>query len=76
MQVTIDIPEQTYREFEAQASAEKTSVNELLADRLRKSAGLAMPSSRMADRYPLIQAQQPGSIAAERIADFDLFDPS
>ena len=76
MQVTIDIPEQTYKALEALASAEKTSVDELLLDQVRKSAGIPMTPERLADRYPLIQSQHPGSIDPARIAEFDLFDPS
>ena len=76
MQVTIDIPEQAYQEFEAQASAEKTSVNEIMADRLRKAAGLPMSASRMINRYPLIESAHPDSIDPAKIAEFDFFDPS
>ncbi len=76
MQVTIDIPKAAYHQLEAQASAEKTSVTELLADRLRKAAGLPMPISRMADRYPLIQSKHPDSINPTTISEFDVLGPS
>jgi hypothetical protein len=62
--------------LEAQASAEKTSVTELVADRVRKAAGLPMPISRITNRYPLIQAKHPDSINPTTIAEFDVFDPS
>lgn len=55
MQVTIDIPEQTYRQLEAQASAERTPLEELLLDRLRKSAGIPMQLPVKGRLGPLVE---------------------
>jgi hypothetical protein len=76
MQVTIDIPEPTYRQLEAIAAEQNTSVDMVVVDRLRKAEGIPFTADELRNRYPLIQSKHPNSITVEQVAEFDLFDPS
>lgn len=76
MQVTIDIPEQTFQELEAIASARNLPLETVINDKLRKAVGAPLSSEELARRFPVIQSKYPNSITSEQVAEFDLFDPS
>ena len=62
MQVTLDIPEARYREFEERAVRQHRPVADVvLSEVLRSETGEEF-RQRMKDRYPLIKSDRPGSM--------------
>ncbi|WP_146072149.1 hypothetical protein [Bryocella elongata] len=76
MRVTIDIPEATYETLRALAAAQEVPVDQVVADQLRKLAGIPATPEELAKRFPLIKSKHPNSITSEQVAEFDFLDPS